>query len=182
MLNVPNVCILHPCGSTAMYWKRNHQTDEEMEEMLKERYSTKIQGNREKKQDMVKFFAAMKDPSANPEQEQKMREVLHGGRGDKKRHFAVDESLYGTEEGMEKRLRLQAEAKSAEEDAQKRKGKKKRKKKRKRQTVDEEAVPEELPIERGSTAPMSFETKGIAAVGGMAVLALAAILAGGKRS
>ena len=30
----------------AMYWKRNHQSDEEFEEQLKENYSSKIQGSR----------------------------------------------------------------------------------------------------------------------------------------
>lgn len=95
--------------STAMYWKRNHKSDQELEEILKENYSTKIQGNRDKKEQMVKFFAAMKDPSANPEQEKKMQEVLYGGKGDIKRHYAVDEKLYGTQEGVETRRKIAEE-------------------------------------------------------------------------
>lgn len=42
---------------------------------------------------MVKFFQAMKE--SNPEHEQKMMQVLHGGKGDMKRHYAVDNELYG---------------------------------------------------------------------------------------
>jgi hypothetical protein len=95
--------------SIAMYWKRNHKSDQELEEILKENYSTKIQGNRDKKEQMVKFFAAMKDPSANPEQEKKMQEVLYGGKGDIKRHYAVDEKLYGTQEGVETRRKIAEE-------------------------------------------------------------------------
>jgi hypothetical protein len=160
-----------------MYWKRNHQTDDEMEQVLNEKYANKIQGNRDKKQDMVKFFAAMKDPSLNLEQEQKMKEVLYGGKGDKKRHYAVDEKLYGTEEGVGKRL-------EAEEEVVKNgkvKKKRKKKKKKKKKAAKDEVKTDALPLEKDAGA-FSVETKSIAAVGAIGVLALATLLVNGKRS
>jgi len=170
-----------PAVAYAMYWQRNHQTDEEIEKVLEENYTKNIQGNREKKQEMVNFFAAMKDPAANPEQDKKMKEVLYGGRGEKKRHYAVDESLYGTEEGLEKR-------KLAEEDGKKKVVKKKKKKKKKKKDVDsdgdEKVKMKEVDegLEESGSAGFAMEKKSVAAVGAVGVLALAALLVGNKRS
>jgi hypothetical protein len=157
----------------ATYWKRNHQTDEEFEQVLKEKHSSKIQGNRDKKQDMVNFFAAMKDPSANPEQERKMNEVLYGGKGDKKRHYAVDEKLYGTEEGLEKRL-------EAEKTIKLRK-KRKKKKKAKAATNDDHTNIQDL-SKQNNDRKFPVEAKNAAAVGAVGILAVAALLLNGKRS
>lgn len=49
---------------------------------------------------MVKFFSALKDPKSNPEQEEKFKMLLQGGKGEIKRQHAVDDKLYGTEEGV----------------------------------------------------------------------------------
>jgi hypothetical protein len=174
ILPIPNLA--------AIYWKRNHQTDEEIEKVLGENYTKNIQGSREKKQDMVKFFAAMKDPTANREQEMKMREVLYGGKGEKKRHYAVDESLYGTEEGLEKR-------KLAEQQNENKKKSKKKKRRRKRKVVKGEekvdakqVVKAEEGENSGGVALFALEKKSVAAVGALGVLALATMLIGNKRS
>lgn len=158
----------------AIYWKRNHKTDEELEEILKESHGSKIQGNREKKQDMVKFFAAMKDPTGNPQQEQRMREVLYGGKGDKKRHYAVDDSLYGTDEGVEKRMEAEATLKR----------KKKKRKKKKKKAVDDEL---DTDVSKGPPTDnknIMFEGKSVAVAGtmGVGILALVALSISGKRS
>lgn len=47
---------------------------------------------------MVSFFKEMKDQS--PEQEEKLADVLQGGRSSIKRHYAIDKELYGTDEGV----------------------------------------------------------------------------------
>eukprot|EP00979_Chaetoceros_neogracilis_P000920 scaffold187_cov266-Chaetoceros_neogracile.AAC.50 len=171
-----------PAVGYAIYWKRNHQTDEEIEKVLGENYTKNIQGSREKKQDMVKFFAAMKDPTANREQEMKMREVLYGGKGEKKRHYAVDESLYGTEEGLEQR-------KLAEQQNENKKKSKKKKRRRKRKVVKGEekvdakqVVKAEEGENSGGVALFALEKKSVAAVGALGVLALATMLIGNKRS
>lgn len=138
--------------------------------MLKENYSSKIQDSKEKKQEMVKFFDAMKTHS-DPQQEQKMRLVLNGGRGDIKRHYAVDEKLYGTEEG----------AKMAEEAMKKSSMSKKKKKKNKSEKVVTEKVSDDESdatlIEKPLLVKISSRQKtacGIAAValvgGGISIL------------
>lgn len=56
---------------------------------------------------MTQFLQNIKDPTtSNPQHEQMMQEVLLGGRGQQKRHYAVDKTIYGTEEGA----KLQKEA------------------------------------------------------------------------
>ena len=126
---------------------------------------------------MVNFFAAMKDPSANPEQERKMNEVLYGGKGEMKR---PRQSLYGTEEGLEKR-------KLAEEEGKKKAEKKKKKKKKKKdvdsdgdETVKTKEVDQGL--KESGSAGFAMEKQSVAAVGAVGVLALAALLLGNKRS
>jgi hypothetical protein len=121
----------------AMYWKKNHETDEEFESKLRENYGTKIEGSKDKKAEMVKFFQAMKDPNANPEQDKKMMSVLHGGKGDIKRHYAVDESLYGTEEGVLKRKEAEEGLLVNSDGSNETKKKKKKKKNRKRKKKQE---------------------------------------------
>lgn len=177
-----SLLLCHPSNinPTAMYWQRNHQSDEEIEKVLEENYTKNIQVNRDKKQDMVKFFAAMKDPTANRDQEKKMMEVLYGGKGEKKRHYAVDESLYGTEEGLEQRKLAEKEHK---------KKSKKRKRKRKKKADNSEKKVEEKQVVKGEegknesgAALFAIEKKSVAAVGAVGVLALATMLIGNRRS
>mmetsp|Transcript_19577 Transcript_19577/g.24690 ORF Transcript_19577/g.24690 Transcript_19577/m.24690 type:complete len:214 (+) Transcript_19577:94-735(+) len=128
-----------PGVAYALYWKRNHDSDEAFEQKLQENFHSNIQGNRDKKQDMVKFFQAMKDQNNNPEHDKKMMSILQGGRGDIKRHYAVDEKLYGTEEGvMKKKEAEEAMMQDLEEKKQKRMEKKKKHKKKRKQTSDAE--------------------------------------------
>jgi len=91
----------------ALYYRRNHQSDEEFEEMLRQNYSNNIEGSKAKRQEMASFLQGIQNPNSNADTERKMAEVLKGGRGEARRHYAVDESLYGTEEGV--RLRKEAE-------------------------------------------------------------------------
>lgn len=73
--------------------------------MLRKNYSNNIEGSKAKRQEMSTFLQGIKNPNADTEK--KLAEVLQGGKGETKRHYAVDESLYGTEEGV--RLRKEAE-------------------------------------------------------------------------
>jgi hypothetical protein len=124
---------------------------------------------------MVKFFEAMKNQN-DPEQEQKMRQVLYGGRGDIKRHYAVDEKLYGTEEGA----KLAEEAQRKTEVAVKMKQKKKQ-----RKTSDSNK--DEIEAKRTSTSEDTISDRsaiknvatGMLAIG---VLGGLSLLIGGKRS
>ena len=104
-----------------------------------------------------------------------MNEVLYGGRGDKKRHYAVDEKLYGTEEGLEKRL-------EAEKNIKLRKDKKRKKKKKaKAATNDDHTNIQDLSKQKNDIK-FPVEAKNVAAVGAVGILAVAALLLNGKRS
>ena len=90
-----------PAAAYAYHWYKNAPTDEDFEKELSKNYSQNIQSSREKHVQMTQFLQNMKDPNNtnNKEQQQRMQEVLLGGRGQKKRLYAVDEEIYGTEEG-----------------------------------------------------------------------------------
>eukprot|EP01083_Nonionella_stella_P140636 431673_1 len=143
----------------------------------------------DKKQNMVSFFDAMKD--GDPEQEARMSQVLYGGKGDIKRHHAVDKSLYGTEEGAEQQrmaVEAAAEEQSSREKAIKKKRRKKGGKKRKKKKKTDEDVAKDDKSKTDSDSD-SIDKVGwngstaIAASGAATIgtIALAAILIG-KRS
>ena len=93
-------------SSLAYHWYKNAPTNEQFEKELSKNYSQNIQSSRDKHVQMTQFLQNMKDPNKNVEQQQRMQEVLLGGRGQQKRLYAVDDSIYGTEEGA----KLQKEA------------------------------------------------------------------------
>eukprot|EP00553_Chaetoceros_curvisetus_P013295 CAMPEP_0204636970 /NCGR_PEP_ID=MMETSP0717-20131115/35366_1 /ASSEMBLY_ACC=CAM_ASM_000666 /TAXON_ID=230516 /ORGANISM="Chaetoceros curvisetus" /LENGTH=195 /DNA_ID=CAMNT_0051656215 /DNA_START=40 /DNA_END=627 /DNA_ORIENTATION=+ len=175
-----------PGVAYAIYWKQNHKSDEDLEKILLENQANKalIEGSRDKKQNMVKFFEGMKD--GDMKQESKMREVLYGGKGDMKRHYRVDETLYGTEEGarLAKEAQAQAEGKgeqqvATQESGEKRKKRRKKgKRKKKKKAVDDNENTD-------ATADTSQQQRHVIATGAAAgTIALAALifLGGGKRS
>jgi hypothetical protein len=84
-----------------------------------------------KREDMSKLFQQMKESGeasvqGKTDMDQQFAHILQGGKGQAKRHFAVDESLYGTQEGA---ASLKAAEQKIEADKKKRKKKKKPKKK-----------------------------------------------------
>jgi hypothetical protein len=104
----------------------------------------------------------MKDP--NSDQQKKMNDVLLGGRGEKKRLYSVDETLYGTEEGA--KLALEAQEKA------KKKAERTRKKNKKKDEASDEGI-----VDNG-IVKSSIVT--VAVVGTLA--ACASFLLGGRRS
>ena len=157
-----------------MYWQKNHDSEEELEQKLMKSHAAKIEGNRQKNQQMVSFFQAMKDPNKNSEQEARMSEVLRGGKGSIKRHYPVDETLYGTKEGLAKREDAQEDQERGKKDRKKRKGKKKKSKENQVESKNESKI---------STEQTSLLTKNaVSAAAGIGGLALAAmVLLGGKK-
>ncbi len=190
---------------TAMYWQKNHKSDEDLEKILEENTANKalIQNSRDKKQDMVNFFESMKNSDTT--QESKMREVLYGGRSDMKRHYRVDESLYGTEEGA--RLAKEAQEGSSgsggekgdqgsqgegEVGGEKRKKRRKKGKRKKKKKVDDDhddtpsSESSETSKENSERQRQGIMNKGVVATGAAGTIALAALIflggGGGKRS
>ena len=94
-----------------------------------------------------------------------MEKVLLGGKGQQKRLYAVDETIYGTEEGAKLQLEAQKNAK------------KKKKRKKKKKSIDADS--DSSNAEDG----MVGVKQSVAAVAVVGVLAAgASIFLGGKRS
>jgi hypothetical protein len=73
-----------------------------LEEKLRAKYGNEINLVESKKHQMSELYmAAIKNPGSNEEQEKRLQQVLRGGKGDQKRHHAIDTKYYGTEEGLE---------------------------------------------------------------------------------
>ncbi len=123
---------------------------------------------------MTTFLQNMKDP--NSDQHKKMDQVLLGGRGQQKRLYAVDETIYGTNEGS----KLQQEAAMVQ---QREKNKKKGRKKKKKESTGEGAASEELDAENDNMQEISTVKRSVAAVAVAGALAASASLfLSGKRS
>lgn len=133
---------------------------------------------------MVKFFQAMKNPNTDPNHDVKLQEVLKGGRGDKKRHFAVDKKLYGTEEGVQKRKEAEEEVEKKQEKKKAMKKKKKVKNKRKKEDDDNhEQTEQQRQLQKDdSTSMMPTAKQATATAVGVGALALVATLMSGRKS
>ncbi|KAL7541889.1 hypothetical protein ACHAXR_011334 [Thalassiosira sp. AJA248-18] len=152
----------HVCG--AYIWYKNAPTDEEFEEELRKNYSHTIDTSRDKHAQMNTFLQNIKDP--NSEQQKQMQQVLLGGRGQQKRLYAVNEDIYGTEEGAKLQQEAQQKAK---------KGRRKKKKKKAGGDL------EQSDLENGQDS--SRVRQSVAAVAVVGVLAAgASLFLGGKRS
>lgn len=170
-----------PGVTYAYYWYKNVPTDEEFEQTLRKNYSHNIQSSREKHGDMNKFLKGV--IQNDEEQQERMAEVLRGGRGGQKRLHAVDLSLYGTEEGA--KLQREAMMKKQQEQEEKKIGKKKGKKKKQ----SKGKLERDMNIEGGDTVDDGSDNnskvmkQSVAAVLVAGTLAAGAtLLLGGKRS
>lgn len=164
-----------PGVAYAYHWYENAPTDEELEKELRKNYTHNIDTSREKHGQMNNFLQNMKD--SNSDQQRKMDQILLGGRGQQKRLYAVDEKIYGTEEGA----KLQKEAQ------QKAMTKAKRKKKKKKKAI-KESDGEESQGELGKSnledmQQISTVKQSVAVVAVVGALAAgASIFLGGNRS
>lgn len=115
--------LLAPALLYFVYFERASD-DERLQQELRERYANDIQVATTKNKHMAEFFQhAIRNPDGKVEDQ--LDAVLKGGKGDKKRLYAVDERLYGTKEGVEERKRME------EQLAKERRKKKRRKRKKK---------------------------------------------------
>jgi len=158
--------MLTPVAAFYIYYDKNKKTDEELEKILRkdEYYQQKIQNNQKQRQEFQAFFDQLKT-GKTAELDKKMNEMLAAGKSQsnahqesnaaRKRLYAVDESLLGTEEGArlaaenwEHAKQQQALVKQREKEA--RLGRKKqhqgedisKKRKKKKKSVENEIPPE----------------------------------------
>lgn len=114
------------------------QNEEALEQTLRSKYGKEIRDIESKREKMSEvYLAAIKNPGSDPRQDERLRQVLRGGRGDVKRQHAIDPQYYGTEEGLEKQRLNQEEIKiHQEEERQRRKRAQKRLKKKKKEAQE----------------------------------------------
>jgi len=108
-----------------------------------------------------------------------MQEVLLGGRGQQKRHYAVDDSIYGTEEGA----KLQKEAVDGSgKIIKKRKKKKKRKDKNDDKDIEGATLANDnVTNDDDSNVRLKQSVAGVVVAGTLAA-GISMFLGGGKRS
>jgi hypothetical protein len=115
-----------PVAGYTLYAGRYGPEEEQLEERIRERYQPDITAAHSRNKAMSDFFQkAIKDPDSGAE-DSRLEQVLHGGKGEKKRFHAVDKELYGTVAGMEEKQRTEAALKQAAEEKKKRKRRKKK--------------------------------------------------------
>jgi hypothetical protein len=115
-----------PVVGYTLYAGRYGPEDEQLEERIRERYQPDITAAHSRNKAMSDFFQkAIKDPDSGAE-DARLEQVLHGGKGEKKRFHAVDKELYGTVAGIEEKQRTEEALKQAAEDKKKRKRRKKK--------------------------------------------------------
>jgi hypothetical protein len=100
-----------PVTGFALYAQRYGPEEEELEQEIRKRYAPDIAKNQQNNAAMQELFQhAIKNPDDAVEDD-RLAQVLYGGKGEKKRFHAVDKELYGTAQGVEQRNRLQEELK-----------------------------------------------------------------------
>lgn len=176
--------LLIPVAGFTMYAQRYGPEEEELEEEIRKRYAPDIAKSQRNNEAMQEFFQhAIKNPGDGTEDD-RLAQVLYGGKGEKKRFHAVDKELYGTREGVEERKRVQEELKHQAEE------KKKRRKRRKQKQQEEVAVvrsenkkKEEKPETKETKKGISVDVTQIATIAAVGTIAaLAGFLAGGRRN
>jgi len=168
-----------PAAAYAYHWYKNAPTDEDFEKQLSKNYSQNIQSSREKHVQMTQFLQSIKDPN-NTDQQQRMQEVLLGGRGQKKRLYAVDEEIYGTEVGA--KLQKEATAGTAVDNSIINKKKKKgKKKKRKKKSEEEGSDGDDTNNTTDTSARLKQSVAGVVVAGTLAA-GISMLLGDGKRS
>lgn len=159
-------------------------SEEELEHQVRERYAERIAEQRPQSAAMADFFQhAIHKPDGSVDET--FQQVLYAGRGGKKRIYAVDEKLYGTEEGVAEKKRQEEEQKKRQEY---------RRKKKAGEIVDDEqtkksksssgASKNETPKADVTPTPggMVINTQSAATMGAVALLAAGVgFLAGGSR-
>jgi hypothetical protein len=147
--------------SEAIYYQRNHPSDEEMEVILRENYGHNIRQSESRHAEMQELFNTLQKGDA--QSQQKLDEILKGGSSDIKRASSVDTSLYGTEAGVQAKKQYEKQQAIAQQ-------KKQAKKLAAKQAKEKEARKEQVVKVAAGTVVIG------------AVAAAAAFLLGGNRS
>lgn len=114
-----------PCAFLAVYVMNYGPGEERVNEEVRARYGNNVQVQ-QRNQALKEFFI-------NAEQgveDQRLQQVLYGGKGEKKRFHAVDKELYGTEQGLVVKQQVTEEIQQTAEEKKRRRKEKRRLKKK----------------------------------------------------
>lgn len=127
--------LLVPAVGFALYAQTYGPDEAELQARIRERYGQEVAAAHAKNNTaaMSDFFKKAITNADQGAEDERLEQVLHGGKGAKKRFHAVDKELYGTEAGVEERHRMEEELKLAALE----KKKEKRKRRRKKAAADE---------------------------------------------
>ena len=179
--------LLLPVLGYTMYAGRYGPSDEELEQQVRERYAARIAENKPKNAAMAEFFQhAIHNPDGKVDDS--LKEVLYAGKGGKKRFYAVDEKLYGTEEGVAEKKRQEEERAKREEYRRKKKAGEIKEEEKPEKSKSSKANGNETNVETPSSSTPSgggalvLNTQSAAALSAVAILAAGVgYLAGGSR-
>ena len=159
------------------------QDEEALERKLRDKYGKEIKEVESRRAQMSEVYkATIKNPGSNAQQEERLQQLLRGGKGEVKRHHAIDRKYYGTEEGLE-RQKLNEEQMQAHQEAEKakmKKIKKKLKKLKKKKKKQAEEGEEDSSTDSESEDNSATRTRKI--VGATGAVALASAVASSTTS
>lgn len=138
--------IMVPALGFLAYAERFGPSEEKLEEEIKSRYGAEVRENHQHNEHMAEFFRRTMDKGGISKLDDRVEEVLHGGKGVKKRLHEIDEKLYGTAEGVAEKKRMEDELKEQ----------KKRRKLKKRQAEEKPEQP--IAVEHDKNAPKPEES------------------------
>jgi hypothetical protein len=103
--------LIMPVAAFGFYQQRNDD-EADKEAKVREVYSADIAAGQERT-DRLKAYLVKTIINNNPDEgdEERFRDLLRGGKGDKKLVRNVDADLYGTERGVEEKKRMEEELK-----------------------------------------------------------------------
>jgi hypothetical protein len=122
--------LLLPClAYTAVFYNGRDARQDELEEKIRARYGDRVQEATTKNQAMADFYQQAILNAESGTQDDRLKQVLYGGKGEKKRFHAIDKELYGTPQGVEEKKKVEEEL--AQEKERKRERRRRRKEQRK---------------------------------------------------
>ena len=139
-----------PCAILAIYMMSYGPDEERVNDEVRAHYGNNLQ-IQQKNQALKEFFM-------NAEQgieDQRLQQVLYGGKGEKKRFHAVDKELYGTEQGLVVKQQVTEELQQTAAE-KKRQRKEQRRLKKKKASID--AVAAEVNDNDKDAAPSSSQS------------------------
>jgi hypothetical protein len=106
--------LVAPCVIYAVYAVKYGPSDDLLEERIRERYD--VTGIHQKNEAMKDFFLKAEQGL----EDDRLQQVLHGGKTDLKRQHPVDKELYGTEQGVVIKQRTEEEIHAMAEERKRR--------------------------------------------------------------